>query len=68
MVWRGVNDRFEPINQATKVAYEKTKVQLEEFIKEFNNVFTSDVEAYKKAVKESGLKLFTEFKPVSLTK
>jgi photosystem II stability/assembly factor-like uncharacterized protein len=67
MVWRGANDQFLPINQATKVAFKKTKVKLEEFVKEYNKVFSTDVEAFKKAVKESGLKLFTEFKPLSLT-
>ena len=67
-VYRGVNDRFDPIDQATKVAYKKTEKKLKEFIDKFNKVFTTDVEAYKKAVKESGLKLITEFKPLSLTK
>lgn len=66
-VWRGVTDRFEPIDQATKVAYEKTRTQLEEFINQFNKVFTGDVADFKKAVKESGLKLFTDFKPLSLS-
>lgn len=64
---RNLTDQFEPLSQATKVSLEKTKKIIEGFIKEYNEVFTTDVGAFKKAVKESGLTLFKPFKPLSLT-
>ncbi|NIO81049.1 MAG: hypothetical protein GTN53_10605 [Candidatus Aminicenantes bacterium] len=65
-VYRSVAGAFEPITQATEVSIKKIKIQLQDFVKEYNNVFETDVEDFKKAVKESGVTFFKPFKPLSL--
>jgi photosystem II stability/assembly factor-like uncharacterized protein len=56
----------EPISQAAKVMYEKAKTQAEAFLEKFNSVFQTDVENFKKLLKESDFSLFKPFKPLKL--
>ena len=56
----------EPISQAAKVRYEKTKPKVEEFLQKFNTVYQTDVENFKKMLKESDFSLFKPFEPIKL--
>jgi photosystem II stability/assembly factor-like uncharacterized protein/uncharacterized protein YoxC len=56
----------EPISQAAEVRYERVKKQAEAFLEKFNNVYQTDVENFKKLLKESDFSLFKPFKPLSL--
>ncbi|MDH5706643.1 MAG: hypothetical protein OEZ45_11570 [Candidatus Aminicenantes bacterium] len=56
----------EPISQAAKVMYEKAKTQTGAFLEKFNSVFQTDVENFKKLLKESDFSLFKPFKPLKL--
>jgi len=56
----------EPISQAAEVMYEKAKKQAEAFLEKFNNVYQTDVENFKKLLKESDFSLFKPFKPLNL--
>jgi len=56
----------EPISQAAKVMYEKVKAQAGAFLEKFNSVFQTDVENFKKLLKESDFSLFKPFKPLKL--
>ena len=56
----------EPIGQAAKVKYEKSKAKAEAFLKKFNDFYQTDVENFKKLLDESGFSLFKTFKPLKL--
>ncbi|MGB2762985.1 MAG: hypothetical protein WBC20_01095 [Candidatus Aminicenantaceae bacterium] len=56
----------EPIGQAAKVKYEKSKAKAEAFLKKFNDFYQTDVENFKKLLDESGFSLFKPFKPLKL--
>ena len=56
----------EPISQAAEVRYEKVKKQAEAFLEKFNGVFQTDVENFKKLLKEADFSLFKPFKPLNL--
>ncbi len=56
----------EPISQAAEVRYEKVKKRAEAFLEKFNNVYQTDVENFKKLLKESDFSLFKPFKPLNL--
>jgi hypothetical protein len=58
----------EPVSQAAKKRYEKSKVMVEAFMVKFNTVFKEDVENFKKLVAESGFSMFKPFKPLKLDK
>lgn len=57
---------IEPIGQAGKVKYEKVRSKVEAFLEKFNSCYQTDVENFKKLVKESGFSLFKPFKPLKL--
>ena len=65
-VYHAVSDSFEPLPQAAEVKYNKLKTAVFEFQKEYNALFETDVEAFKKLVTESGITMFKPFKPMSL--
>ncbi len=65
---RMMSGGIEPIGQAAKVKYDKVKVKAEAFLEKFNNFYQTDVENFKKLVKESGFTLFKPFKPLKLEK
>jgi photosystem II stability/assembly factor-like uncharacterized protein len=67
-LYRTIGDEFSPVTQSSEVGFKKMKVKVETFIKDYNKVFSTDVEVFKKAVKESGLSFFKTFEPLSLTK
>jgi photosystem II stability/assembly factor-like uncharacterized protein len=56
----------EPIDQAATVKYEKVKAKVEAFLERLNDVYQTDVENFKKLLKESGFSLFKPFKPLKL--
>jgi photosystem II stability/assembly factor-like uncharacterized protein len=62
-----INDPLEPLTQAAEVNFKKTKAKLDEFVKKYNEVFGTDVEAFKKLVTEAGVTFFEPFKPLDLT-
>lgn len=63
MIMRAGN---EPVGQAARVKYEKVKAKVEAFLEKFNSLYQTDVENFKKLVKESGFSLFKPFKPLKL--
>jgi photosystem II stability/assembly factor-like uncharacterized protein len=66
MLYMEVANSFEPLTQAAEVQMEKTKTSIEEFVAEYNKLFQTEVEAFKKHVVDSGVSLFKTFKPLSL--
>jgi len=56
----------EPITQAAKVKYEKVKVKVKEFLEKCNATFETDVENFKKMLKDSGFSLFKPYEPVKI--
>jgi len=56
----------EPIGQAASVKYEKVKAEAETFLERLNDFYQTDVESFKKLLKESGFSLFKPFKPLKL--
>jgi hypothetical protein len=68
MLYREVANNFEPITQAAEVQLKKTKVLVEEFFGEYNKLFQTEVEAFKKHVVDSGVSLFKPFKPLNFKK
>jgi len=68
MVYGQVTNSFEPLTQATEVKFEKTKAMIEEYLKDYNQLFETDVKDFKKSVEDSGLSFFKPFKPLSLEK
>ena len=63
-VLRSFSDSYEPPTQATAVQYEKVKTLVKEFLEKINQLFQTEVEAFKKQVEQSGFSLFESFKPV----
>jgi hypothetical protein len=57
---------YEPISQAAKVLYEKAVPKVEEFLQKLNSVYQTDVENFKKMLKESDFSLFKPFEPIRL--
>ena len=68
MVMYGMGSSYKPVSQAVMVKYEKIKIRVHEFLKEFNEFYKKDVEAFKKVVTESGFSLFQPFKPIKIDK
>ena len=66
MLYMEVANSFESLTQAAEVQMEKTKTSIEEFFAEYNKLFQTEVEAFKKHVVDSGVSLFKTFKPLSL--
>jgi hypothetical protein len=66
MLFREVANNFEPLTQAAEVQLKKTKALVEEFFGEYNQLFQTEVEAFKKRVADSDVSLFKTFKPLSL--
>jgi hypothetical protein len=65
---REVANNFEPLTQAAEVQLKKTKALIAGFFDEYNKLFQTEVEAFKKRVAESGVSLFKPFKPLRLRK
>jgi hypothetical protein len=57
---------IEPVSQAAQVRYDKAKKLVEPFLAKFNEVFTKDVENFKKMVQDSGFSLFGPFTPLKI--
>jgi photosystem II stability/assembly factor-like uncharacterized protein len=66
MLSREVANNFEPLTQAAEEQLKKTKALVEAFFGEYNKLFQTEVEAFKKRVADSGVSLFKSFKPLSL--
>jgi photosystem II stability/assembly factor-like uncharacterized protein len=66
MLSREVANNFEPLTQAAEAQLNKTKALVEEFFGEYNKLFQTEVEAFKKHVVDSGVSLFKPFKPLGL--
>jgi photosystem II stability/assembly factor-like uncharacterized protein len=60
-----VADSFDPLTQAAEIQYSKTKIMVQEFLAEYNKLYQTDVEEFKKLVTESGISLFKPFKPIN---
>jgi hypothetical protein len=56
----------EPISQAAKVRYEKALPKVEGFLKKVNTVYQTDVENFKKMLKEADFSLFKQFKAIKI--
>ncbi len=68
MLSREVANNFEPLTQAAEVQLKKTKALIAGFFDEYNKLFQTEVEAFKKRIVDSGVSLFKPFKPLSLKK
>jgi hypothetical protein len=66
MATRGMRGGHEPISQAAKVRYEKALPKVEEFLKKVNTVYQTDVENFKKMLKEADFSLFKPFKAIKI--
>ena len=66
MATRGMRGGHEPISQAAKVRYEKAKPKVEEFLQKVNAVYETDVENFKKMLKEADFSLFKPFKAIKI--
>ena len=66
MAARGMRGGHEPISQAARVRYEKALTKVEEFLKKVNAVYETDVENFKKMVKEANFSLFKPFKAIRI--
>jgi hypothetical protein len=62
-----VGDVTEELPQTSKVSIQKVKEEIEAFVKKYNDVYSTDVAAFKKAVDEAGISFFKPFKPLSMT-
>jgi photosystem II stability/assembly factor-like uncharacterized protein len=61
-----VSDSLEPPTQAAKVKFGKVKELIDGFLKEYNELFQTDVEAFRTLVKEANVGFFTPFKKLKL--
>ncbi len=52
--------------QNAEVKYEKTKKLAEELIKEYNDIYSKDVQDFQKAVESSGFTIFSSYKKAEL--
>ncbi len=59
-------DALEPVTQAAEVGFSKTKALVNAFLEEYNKLFQTEVEDFKKQVTASGFSLFKPFTPLSL--
>jgi photosystem II stability/assembly factor-like uncharacterized protein len=66
MLYGEVANNFEPLTHAAEVQLEKTKALVAGFFDEYNKLFQTEVEAFKKRAADSGVSLFKPFKPLSL--
>lgn len=67
MAVRGISGAgYEPITQAAQVSYEKAIPKVEEFLKKLNAVYETDVENFKKMLKEADFSLFKPFTPIKI--
>jgi photosystem II stability/assembly factor-like uncharacterized protein len=66
-IYRRLDDSL-PITQATEVSYKKACAIVENIIKEYNDIFGTEVEDFKKAVAEAGVSFFKTFKAIELEK
>ena len=66
MATRGMRGGHEPISQAARVRYEKAKPKVEEFLQKVNTVYKTDVENFKKKLKEADFSLFKAFKAIKI--
>ena len=66
MAARGMRGGHEPISQAARVRYEKALTKVEEFLKKVNAVYETDVENFKKMVKEANFSLLKPFKAIRI--
>ena len=57
---------YEPISQAAKVLYEKNVPAVDEFLQKVNSVYETDVENFRKMLKEVDFSLFKPFKPIKI--
>jgi hypothetical protein len=66
MAVRGMRGGHEPINQAAKALYEKAIPKVEAFLQKVNTVYRTDVENFKKILKESDFSLFKPYKEIKI--
>jgi len=63
---RGMSGGHEPISQAANVRYEKAKPKVEEFLQKVNDVYKTDVENFKKLLREADFSLFKPFTQIKV--
>ncbi len=66
MAVRGMRGGHEPISQAARVRYEKAKPKVGDFLQKLNAVYETDVENFKKMLKEADFSLFKPFKAIKI--
>jgi len=66
MATRGMRGGHEPIGQAARVRYEKAIPKVDEFLKKVNAVYETDVENFKKMLKDADFSLFKPFKEIKI--
>jgi hypothetical protein len=66
MATRGMRGGHEPLSQAAKVSYEKAIPKVQEFLQKLNAVYETDVEDFKKKLKEADFSLFKPFKAIKI--
>jgi len=66
MATRGMRGGHEPIGQAARVLYEKAIPKVEEFLLKINAVYETDVENFKKMLKEADFSLFKPFNAIKI--
>lgn len=57
---------MEPVSEPARVKYEKVKLEVTKFLEELNGFFRTDLENFKKKVKESSFSLFRSYKPLTI--
>jgi hypothetical protein len=65
-IYTMIADSFEPVSPGAEIKFKKTEKVVEDFLKQYNRLFETDVEDFKKMVKGAGVLLFTSFEPLSL--
>lgn len=66
MATRGMRGGHEPLSQAAKVRYEKAKPKVEKFLQKVNSIYETDVENFKKMLKEADFSLFKPYKEIKI--
>jgi photosystem II stability/assembly factor-like uncharacterized protein len=66
MATRGMRGGHEPISQAARVQYEKAIPQVEAFLEKVNAVYQTDVENFKKKLKDADFSLFKPFTAIKI--
>ena len=61
-----INTGFDAPNQSAQIAYEQARERLNQVLEEINGFFAADWDAYKRAVLQANVDLFSEREPIEL--